>query len=382
MKKKIVFIISSYEINGVCTVVKNLVGNLDRNKFKIILFIEKIAKRHFPIDKDIKVINIDIKPQQGLLNNIRNVWGILKSIQMADKTEKPDVFLSFGSLPNCYTLLALRVLEKSRAKVIISEHSEGLFVNYRRKELKRRILAPIYKVMIYFLYRLADNVISVSENIARLVKRLFFVKEERVKVIHNPVDISNIRDLSMQRVDDIAFKDHAHYLAVISRLSREKGIEYLMAAMAGLKSNMNLQLLIIGEGEQAGELKELSTNYGIDDRVQFLGWQENPFKYLSKCDVFVLPSIYEGFPNVILEAMACGVPVIASRCTEGTEELIDNFTNGLLVPPQDVDGLSKAIAGLLDNKELRETISNNAHERVKRFGVSHIIRQYEEALGG
>jgi len=378
--KRIVFIISSYEINGVCTVVKNLVDNLDKNKFKIVLFIEKIQKRHFPIDKDIKVINIDLKPRQGLFENIKNVWGILKSIQMADTTERPDAFLSFGSLPNCYTLLALRLFKKSKAKVIITEHSEALFVPFRQRELKRRILAPIYKVMIYFLYRLADYIIPVSENIAKLVRRLFFVKAERVKVIHNPVDISNIRDLSMHRVDDIDFQDHTHYLAAISRLSPEKGIEYLMQAIAGLKSNVNLKLLLIGEGERAEELKGLSADYDIGNRVRFLGWQDNPFKYLSKCDAFVLPSVYEGFPNVILEAMACGVPIIATRCTPAIEEVIDSYNNGILVPPKNAGALSKEINNLLDSKTLREKIRSNAYEKVKGFDVSRVVKRYEEIL--
>ena len=380
--KKIIFLMSSYEINGVCAVARSLMDNLDTGKFEIILLAESVDRQSFPVRDGVKLIDLKVSPQKGFIKKAMNVLRIWRSIAGICKTEKCDVVLGFGSVPSCYALLALRLFGKGNTKVIVTEHSEGLFVKYNRPGIKLKILARIYKAMIYFLYRHADYIIPVSGNMAKLVTKQFFVKEEKVKVIHNPVDISGIKKLSSEAASDITFQEGSFYLAVVSRLSKEKGIDYLIRAVAALKDKTDLVLLVIGEGREEGALRDLAARCNISEGVRFLGWKDNPFKYLSKCDLFILPSLYEGFPIVILEAMACGIPVIATRCTQGLEEIIDDHKTGILVPPRDVGALSDSIQNMLSDKKLCEEIRCNSYEKIKEFDIPRVTAQYEEVLAG
>ncbi|MFH1478584.1 MAG: glycosyltransferase [Candidatus Omnitrophota bacterium] len=380
-KSKVLIMLSRYEINGVCAVAKNLIDNFDRNRFEVVLLIEKIAERHFPVDRNIKIIDLDVNPQKRILRKIKNVWSILRSIALVCKEEKPDVVLTFGFSPNCYAILALRLLNKIDTKIIITEHCEAFLVRFKRTTLKERVWAAGYRIMIYFLYRSADCIVAVSENIARLIrKRLFYIRKDRVRVIYNPIDILNIENLSKESVDDLVFQKDVYHIAIMSRLSQEKGIEYLLEAVRDLKDKIQLRVLIMGEGEEKDRLKSLSLKYGIEKNVQFLGWQKNPFKYLAKCDIFALPSMSEGFPNAILEAMVCGVCVVASRCTPALEEIVDDREDGILVAPKNGEELSQAIYILLTDNELRKKIRYNAFKKVKRFDISKIIKEYEEIL--
>jgi len=377
---KVMFVVSRYEINGVCTIVKNLTDNLDRSKFEIIVMAETVADKHFQLKSDVKMIDLGVSGRRGAISKLINIVNIIKAIGKMAQRENPDVVLSFGDTPNCFTLLALKILKRSRSRVIITEFSEGFFVRYKRSGLKHKISAILHKIMIYFLYRFADHIIPVSESISELIKKLFLIRAEKLSVIHTPVDIDHVKGLCQEEVGDVDFGKRNYNLGILSRLSQEKGIDHLIMAASRLKDEVDLQLLIIGEGDEESKLKEMVKEMKVDDRVQFLGWQENPFKYLNKCDLFVLPSFYEGFPNVILEAMASDVCVIASRCTKAMEEIIDDRLNGVLVAPRNSEALARTIGDLLRDKALREKIRHNARQRVKDFDVREITRQYQEVL--
>ena len=143
----------------------------------------------------------------------------------------------------------------------------------------------------------------------------------RSVIIHNPVDMEKIRNSVGAPVDHPAFRAGGTVLVAAGRLEHEKGFDLLIEAMA-LLPDTRVQVVILGEGRLESELRALARKHGLDGRVHFAGFQKNPFAWFAKADAFVLSSRYEGFPNVVLEALACGTPVISTPAPGGIRELL------------------------------------------------------------
>ncbi|MFC1804622.1 glycosyltransferase [Candidatus Omnitrophota bacterium] len=378
---RLLFAISLYEINGACIVAKNLIEGLDRERFEITLMAEQVAERHLDLGSNIKVINLDLRPKKGLIKKILNIRSHLRKIRKAALEQRPDIILSFGTILNCYLLFALRLAGKRGVKIVISEHSEGFFTGYSRPYFKDRFLRRIYRLMMRFSYRKADCIIAVSQSIAENLKRLL-KDSEKIKVIYNPVNINGIRKLLEEEDGVINGFEDLPRIVTVSRLSREKGMERLIMSFAGMVRRLDSRLIIVGDGRERLKLEALAETYNIGDKVRFMGWQDNPFKYLKRAGVFALPSIYEGFPNAVLEAMACGVPVVASRSAGGIEELIDQGVDGILVNAADPAAFSNALYELLSDQASRNRIIAAASKKVERFDILKVAKEYEAVLDG
>jgi glycosyltransferase involved in cell wall biosynthesis len=137
-------------------------------------------------------------------------------------------------------------------------------------------------------------------------------------------------------------------------------------------------LIILGRGDKKEELKNLARNLNIDEYVTFLGFQSNPYGLVARSNLFVLSSLWEGFPNALIEAMACRIPVISTDCSSGPKEIITSGVNGLLVPVGDVDILADAILKVLTDKELSNKIAKNGRKRVMDFEAKKVVREYEK----
>jgi glycosyltransferase involved in cell wall biosynthesis len=136
-------------------------------------------------------------------------------------------------------------------------------------------------------------------------------------------------------------------------------------------------LWILGTGPLESSLRGLASSLGIADRVRFLGFKKNPYPYMRSADCFVLSSAWEGFGNVLVEAMICGTPVVATRCSFGPEEIIDDRHSGLLVDCGDSQGLGEAIECVLGNHAVSRGLAHFGRERAKRFMPSIVVRDYE-----
>jgi glycosyltransferase involved in cell wall biosynthesis len=168
----------------------------------------------------------------------------------------------------------------------------------------------------------------------------------------------------------------------MGRLSPEKGFDVLVRAFAQLSPwYPDWTLQILGAGPQRQELERLADSLGIRDNVQWAGWVDRPETVLLESSVFVLPSRYEGFPNALLEAMACGLPCIASDCESGPAEIIRNGLDGLLVPPDNVDALADALRQLVADQARRTQLGRHAVDVTPRFGREAFFARWEEALG-
>lgn len=377
---KILLLAPIYEFGGVSNVIKNILNNLDKKAFHIVFLVEKLASRHYPVREDIKFINLDIKPAKGWLRKLFNILRHLCQIRKVVINERPDIVISFTFPMSCLYLLAFLWPVKKRPKLILSEHTEQLFVRLQPKSLKEVIFKCIYKTVIFLLYNRADAIVPVSNSLATRIKKFFLIDENRIRVIHVPVNIEEIQVLSREKLPDYQDINDKPCIVTLSKLTVAKGINYLIEAFYDLLKKIDARLIIVGDGDEKLNLEEMVRNLKIDDKVYFLGWLENPYSYLRKMDIFVLPSLYEGFPNVIIESAICNVPVIATRSAGGIEELISDGVDGLLVPPKDPKALTDSIYRLLQDKELKQRLTRNALEKIRRFESARITGEYESLM--
>ena len=163
-------------------------------------------------------------------------------------------------------------------------------------------------------------------------------------------------------------------------MTHAKGYPCLIRAYHLISKKITSDLVILGIGEEEERLRVLTRELGIEERVEFLGFQENPYKFMKNASLFVLSSLWESFALVIVEAMACGVPVISTDCPSGPGEIITPGENGMLVSPADEKALAEAMLKLLEDESLRRKFSCEGKKRAEDFRIEKILPQYEILL--
>lgn len=372
--KRVLFVIPSLAGGGAEKVILHILKYIDRNKFKphLILF-EKTGELLHDLPSDIKVEVL--KGGGNIIGRILDFTRLILVTRLAIlvKIKRPDTVVSFMWFTNLVALLA-KMLSGLKCSVIVSERTsiipyEMWFIRFLRS------------FVIRFLYPKADKIIVNSKNTGLMLTRMSNILANKVEVIHNPIDIQKINQMRNENVNHPWYKENIPIIIAVGRLSFEKGFSYLMRAFRIIAvEDISCRLVILGEGAEKERLKKLVLELDIDDKVTFLGFQKNPYKYLGRSTAFVLSSLYEGFPNVLLEVLALGVPSIATRCPTGPEEIITDEVNGILVPPADEKALADAIKRLLLDKDLRKRLSDAGKKRAEDFGVEKIIKQYEEVI--
>jgi glycosyltransferase involved in cell wall biosynthesis len=231
------------------------------------------------------------------------------------------------------------------------------------------------------LYRTAaDKVVFVSKGACEAGQRRLRLRDEMTTVIHNPIVGSELTKASQEPVHHAWFneRDDRPIVMGVGRLTSQKGFRYLLRAFQRIRESRPSRLMLVGDGEDRGSLAMLARELGVEEDVAFLGFQPNPHKFLARADVFVLPSLWEGLGMVLVEAMACDTPVVATRCPSGPEEIVTDGVDGLLVPPADADALADAILRVLTNRTLARKLSAAGRQRAEDFRVERAVQQYEQ----
>jgi glycosyltransferase involved in cell wall biosynthesis len=219
----------------------------------------------------------------------------------------------------------------------------------------------------------SSQIVAISEDIKRRAREDLRCQKD-IEVIHYGLSAPQFE--SRSRAELGLSEDHL-VLITIGRLIKRKALDNLLLALSRLEQR-ETRLLIIGVGPEEGHLRDLSARLGLSAQVEFLGpiWGERKYQYLAASDVFVLPSVHEGFGLVFLEAMHCGLPVVASS-TGGQTDFLKDGETGFLVPVGDVDALADRILLLAGDTALRERISRFNQEYVKDFDISGVAERYE-----
>lgn len=242
---------------------------------------------------------------------------------------RPDAVLSTMTGTNLLTTLACR-RARCGAKLFLREASSLVNVH---SALKRQAMR--------WLYRRADGLIAVSSGVAQDLRDLGLA-EEKIHVIHNPVDAERLRCLAMVG-PRLVVPGESPYILSLGRLSEAKDYPNLLRAYAISKLATTHRLAIVGEGEHRANLENLVRKLGLTDRVLLPGAMDNPYRVLADAALHVLSSRWEGYPNALLEALALGIPVVATDCPFGPREILDGGRYGGLVPIADPTALARAM---------------------------------------
>lgn len=367
--KKILIVIHAMKGGGAERVVSILLRHIYRRKYdpKLVLF-EKTGDYLSDLPYWLEII--DLKK--------RNKWDVMQLIsglRCVIRKESPDIIVSVLDYANVLTLLAC-VGVRMRPRIVISERS------YHRMYLPHARMRYIRTLMMRFVYKRADRIIAISNGIKKAITEDFNVDPRKIDVIYNPIDIDGIHKLSVEPVSHRFFSDKERHLVIISagRLAVEKNFEFLLRVLKELRTKRVAYLIIMGQGDLFQRINNLAINLGVKEYVDFVGFQRNPFAWISKSDVFVLSSLWEGLGNVIIEAMACGTPVIAADCPVGPREIIRNSENGILVPFGDTDAMVAAILEMSQNAVLRDRVKTAALKFAEEFDIANILPRYWRVL--
>jgi len=208
----------------------------------------------------------------------------------------------------------------------------------------------------------------------------FHLPDDKIHVIGNPFDLEKIRHLAQESVSEPLFQGAAPILLSVGRLAPEKGGEDLLRAFSQLRQQTDARLVFLGAGPEKDRLERLCREMGLEGDVHFPGYRENPFRYMARSTALALPSHYEGFGNVLVEAMACGLPVVATRCYPGIEEIVEDGKTGLLVEVGDEAAMAAALLRVLNDEQLRRRLAEAGRERAQMFDNVRIVQNYRTVL--
>jgi glycosyltransferase involved in cell wall biosynthesis len=367
-KIKVAFLVPLMEMGGAERCVLNIIKGLDKNKFEVSLV---LAKRVGPLIKE-------IPPQTPVFDfkttHVRNI--LLKLVKYL-KQEKPDIVLSAISHINFVSILAI-MLSGTKTKLVVTERTTFSRVSATVPKLSHRLIARfVFPVLMKLFYLRADSIVGVSKGVARDLSKIIG-ESDKITFIYNPLNIELISKLSEDLPEYPFIRDpRIPVILAAGRLVRAKDYPTMIKAFSLVCKEKPSYLVILGVGEEKGNLEKLAGELGIESRVFLLGVKNNPYGYMADADVFVLSSTREGFPNVIVESMACGTPVISTDCQSGPNEIIENGRNGLLVPMGDEKALAQALLKVINDDKLREKFSSNGKIAAQKFSFQRSIDCYE-----
>jgi len=387
-KKKILFILPTLSMGGQERVVSRLSYFLPESfeKFLIVFYKDRID---YPFNGKIIFFNLPLfRGPIKILTKVIFLFTRIFTLKKIKKEINPDFSLSFGPEANIVNVFSSLGLKK--IKTIVSVRTVES-VHFKRYFF---LLRWYYNFIMKFVYKLADKIVPVSNFVAKDLIENFGVKKEKIFVIYNLYDIERIKKDSKEDLREFK-KLFSEKKVIISagRLDSQKGFNYLIEAFKKVNENFSETILVIlGKGDFKKNLEKLVERLKLKEKVFFLGFQKNPFKFFKNSFVFVLPSLYEGFPNVLVEAMICQVPVIATDAPGAMREILSpNLKEkkidglflgeyGILVPPKDPKAISEAISLFLNDEKLREIYIKKAFQRANDFKLENIIKKWKEIL--
>lgn len=345
---------------------RNIIKYLDRKKFEIhIALIRKEEEFAHFLFSDAKVYN---------LNCTSTRYAIFKLVKVF-KESSPDLIFSTLTYVNELIYVCSKFSKKlppvvMRSAVVESRNigNENVFI----------------RLLVKKAYKFAKKIIVMTKMMKNDFVENFGVNQDKISVIPNPVDISLINKLKTEHVEHGWLVSDRKFpvITAMGRLTEQKGFEFLIKVFAKVVKKSPAKLIILGKGRLKSKLEKMVRNLGLEENVYFAGFENNPYRYIARSDLFVLSSFFEGFPNALVEAMACGVPVISTDCPSGPSEIITTELNGILTPVGEADRIGNAICRVLDDVNLRNRLSENAVVRAKNFDIRKTIPLYEKVFTG
>jgi len=368
-KHKILFVLPTNTFGGAERVTLNVIKGTQ--SFEPILLTQKQMNRFY---SPLGITIYSFEDYNCLIPDIslKTIFSYSKAIKEVSKSIQPSIIFGIMHFASLFITLAKDIYPNlRRVPIVTSIH--GTYSSHFKSINRSPTLKEKFLIR-YLLLRL-KNVIVPSVGIKSDIISHFSINDKKFKVIYNGFDLEWIRSCGLM---DISIIKDCPWIVTASRLGPPKDFSTLLHAFRIVRDQVKTKLLIIGEGPYEQKIREETALLKLDEDVYMLGFQENPFKYIAKADVFVLSSLSEGLPGAIIEAMTLGVPVISTDCPSGPREIIKNNDNGILIPVGDAHNLASACFSILNDCSLRDRLVAGGRERAEYFSIQRMNKEYNE----
>ncbi|MFM6119691.1 MAG: glycosyltransferase [Sphaerospermopsis kisseleviana] len=362
--KKITLFLPSLAGGGAQKIMVYLANGFAQRGFAMDLVLIKAEGPYLPLVSDqVRVIDL----------NCPRVLASLPSLIRYLKTEKPHAILSTLDDANVIAIIA-RFLSGGSQKIVVRVATSWSSLMLYEKGIRLRVTQVLAK----YLYPGVNQVIAVSEGVAQDLVKSHNIPHNKVTTIYNPAMTPELLHQAQEPLNHPWFaQGKLPVILSVGRLTLAKDFTTLIRAFAHLNQQHSARLMILGEGEDRAKLESLVKSLGLEEQVSLPGFVDNPFPYMKQASVFVLSSNREGMPNALLQAIACGTPVVATDCPSGPREILEDGKWGKLVTVGDVDAMAEAIMASLQGETQRPSLEILE----SRFGLDTIVDQYLSILG-
>lgn len=355
MKKiKILYVITSLGLGGAERLLLSYISILDQKKYEFFV----CSLREKPDDLLAQISNYAEITNLKVKNRFNPI--VIYSLLKLFRWIKPDIIHTHLFQPRFYTTVAHLFYRRS---ILITHKHNNVTPS------KHNIFLLAEMLSIFF----NKKVIAISEAVKTTLRRFEFVPAKKIFVLHNGFDYQKFYKVANPRAEN----NGKIIIGTVCRLERQKGLIYLLSALKiVLIRYPNVHLEIIGEGSLMQKLKDFSDKLRISNSVTFFGKFADVIPFYRRMNIFVLPSVYEGFGIVLLEAMAAGIPVIATS-VHGIKEVVVDGESGILIPPKNPDAIAGAIIKLIENPQLTSQLIENGFKRSELFDISEHIKKLD-----
>jgi glycosyltransferase involved in cell wall biosynthesis len=310
-------------------------------------------------------VNVFELPQA---RTVTSVLGLKRYIE----SRRPVALLSSLTHTNVAAILANLAARPKTTLAVIERNEISL-----NRQVKTGLVRVAYG-LVPWLYPRADILAAVSGGVRDDLARTLRITPDRINVLYNPVVSDDIVNRSLSPVSHPWLDGHdIPVILGVGRLEPQKNFPLLIRAVSLVLRQRPVRLIVLGEGVLRADLEQLAQSLGISGQVSFPGFDSNPFRYMRRSSVYVLSSNWEGLPTTLIEAMACGAPVVATDCRSGPREILRNGKLGRLVPVDDVEALARAIVETLDSPGDERARIARAHE----FNLESAVDRYLSVIG-
>ena len=324
----------------------------------------------FPVPKGVRLVTFS-GPLRSQAAHVTRIPHHLLSLIRLVRRHQVRVVMSFMEQANILNILAAAV---TGHHAVISQHTARHKQSVSRGLLGRLILAISRR-----LYPKASHALAVSRGIRKILLADYGLDPNLITVMPNPIDYEAIAE---QAAASPAFPLPPKFLLHVGRMQlAHKAHDVLLAAFHILyKKYPNLSLVLVGDGPDQKEIEDHTKSLGLGDAAMFAGWQSNVASFMARAQALILCSRHEGWPTVLVEAMACGCPVVATDCLTGPREILGDNEYGILVPVDFPEALSQAVQRILENKSIRAYYQKKGRRRAQDFDLERIGSKYTSLL--
>lgn len=362
--QKLAIFVPSLEGGGAQKLMVNLAQGFVEHGYDTDLVLTQAQGPFLPeVPKSVRIVDLKVP----------RVISSLPSLVSYLRQEQPQAMLCALNYANIVALWARRLAGVS-TKVMVTEHNT-LSLSVEHTSNWRQQLIPL---LIKRFYPWADSIVTVSQGVAQDLVQVTQLPSDLIKTIYNPVVTPELHQQAQAPLEHPWFQDEQiPVILAAGRLRPQKDFATLIRAFAQVRRNHSARLLILGEGPQRLNLETLVRELGLEKDVSLPGFVVNPYAYMARACVFVLSSQWEGLGDVLIEALSCGTPVIATDCPHGPREILEDGKYGQLVPVGDVLALAQAM-----EKALTGHICRPPAESWQPFELETVVKQYLKLLVG